>query len=218
MAVTCSAPAGQKYPNYNVREFVKRRAKQDFRQHAAETDAARIDQLWSKAQEDFAVTQRQRIVYSMYAPKQKSVMVSSPSDGQLRWLAQVQAAAFAIPLNTLACHERLLAVLGQAIGSAAWLLHLTVEGPCQLYLTAATATLGPHVLLQLITVQCLSAGHSHGQGLAKADRGPRGASQSERQLSLGCCTSQSSNSSKELMTAIWQASRSPASIAGTNIS
>ena len=96
MAVTCSAAAGQKYPNYNVREFVKRRAKQDFRQHAAETDAAKIDQLWSKAQEDFAVTQRQRLVYSMYAPKQKSVMVSSPSDGQLQWLAQVQAAAFAI--------------------------------------------------------------------------------------------------------------------------
>eukprot|EP00891_Asterochloris_glomerata_P004116 jgi/Astpho2/4116/gw1.00063.220.1_t len=65
---------GQKYPNYNVREFVKRRAKQDFRQHAAETDAAKLDQLWTKAQEDFAVTQRQRVVYSMYAPKQKSVM------------------------------------------------------------------------------------------------------------------------------------------------
>ena len=139
MAVTCSAAAGQKYPNYNVREFVKRRAKQDFRQHAAETDAARIDQLWSKAQEDFAVTQRQRLVYSMYAPKQKSVMVSIPSDGQLQWLAQAQAAAF---IETPS--QRLLGCLGPSDCSAARLLHLAVDGIVSPSLAGASVAFKPH--------------------------------------------------------------------------
>ena len=45
-----------------------------------------------------------------------------------------------------------LAVLGQAPGSAAWLLHFTVRDTRQLSLTAASATWEPHVLLHLVTL------------------------------------------------------------------
>lgn len=137
---------------------MKRRAKQDFRQHAAETDAAKLDQLWTKAQEDFAVTQRQRVVYSMYAPKQKSVMVSSPSDRQLQWLAQPQAALCHLIKTSSHAMNGLLGCLEPSTllcnpAAAAQLLQPSVEGTFQPSVTAASATLEPYVLLQLITLR-----------------------------------------------------------------
>lgn len=68
---------GKKFTNYNVREFVQRKAKVDFRSHAAETDKAVIDQLWTQAKLDLDAARRQALVYSLYGSKQKSVMVIS---------------------------------------------------------------------------------------------------------------------------------------------
>ena len=56
---------------------MQRKAKVDFRSHAAETDKAVIDQLWTQAKLDLDVAKRQALVYSLYGSKQKSVMVIS---------------------------------------------------------------------------------------------------------------------------------------------
>ena len=69
--------AGKKFTNYNVREFVQRKAKVDFRSHAAETDKAVVGQLWTQAKLDLDIARRQALVYSLYGSKQKSVMVIS---------------------------------------------------------------------------------------------------------------------------------------------
>ncbi|KAL3139602.1 hypothetical protein ABBQ38_003920 [Trebouxia sp. C0009 RCD-2024] len=65
---------GKKFSNYNVREFVQRKAKVDFRSHAAETDKAIVSKLWTQAKLDLEVARRQAVVYSLYGSKQKSVM------------------------------------------------------------------------------------------------------------------------------------------------
>lgn len=56
---------------------MQRKAKVDFRSHAAETDKAVIDQLWTQAKLDLDAARRQALVYSLYGSKQKSVMVIS---------------------------------------------------------------------------------------------------------------------------------------------
>lgn len=54
---------------------MQRKAKVDFRSHAAETDKAVVDQLWTQAKLDLDIARRQALVYSLYGSKQKSVMV-----------------------------------------------------------------------------------------------------------------------------------------------
>lgn len=65
---------GKKFTNYNVREFVQRKAKADFRSNASQTDKAAIELLWTQAKQDLDTAKRQTLVYSMYGSKQKSVM------------------------------------------------------------------------------------------------------------------------------------------------
>jgi len=72
--------AGKKFSNYNVREFVQRKAKADFRSNAAQTDKTAIEQMWTQAKRDLEVAKRQALVYSLYGTRQKSVMVC---DGHL---------------------------------------------------------------------------------------------------------------------------------------
>ena len=71
---SCST-AGRKFTNYNVREFVQRKTKADFRSNAKQTDKAVVEQLWLQAKQDLEVAKRQALVYSLYGSKQKSVMV-----------------------------------------------------------------------------------------------------------------------------------------------
>ena len=71
--------AGKKFSNYNVREFVQRKARNDFRSHAAETDTAAVETLWSQAKQDLEIARRQALVYSLYGSRQKSVMVKAAS-------------------------------------------------------------------------------------------------------------------------------------------
>ncbi|KAL0028424.1 hypothetical protein WJX77_005759 [Trebouxia sp. C0004] len=65
---------GKKFSNYNVREFVQRKAKADFRSNAAQTDKTAIEQMWMQAKRDLEVAKRQTLVYSLYGSRQKSVM------------------------------------------------------------------------------------------------------------------------------------------------
>lgn len=65
---------GRKFTNYNVREFVQRKTKADFRSNAKQTDKAVVEQLWLQAKQDLEVAKRQALVYSLYGSKQKSVM------------------------------------------------------------------------------------------------------------------------------------------------
>lgn len=65
---------GKKFPNYNVREYVQRQAREKFRENAAGKQSAAVDEQWSKARETLALVQRQAIVYTLYARKNKSIM------------------------------------------------------------------------------------------------------------------------------------------------
>jgi hypothetical protein len=65
---------GRKFTNYNVREFVKRRAKEGFREGKDLTDAAAIAAALKHAKEQLAVAQRQSVVYSLFAQPVKSIM------------------------------------------------------------------------------------------------------------------------------------------------
>lgn len=54
---------------------MKRRTQEGFREHAAETDQAVVKELLAAAKEQYAVVQRQTVVYSLFARQHKSVMV-----------------------------------------------------------------------------------------------------------------------------------------------
>ena len=54
--------AGAKFPNYNIREYVKLRARQGFEARAEPAEAAR---LWAQARADLGVVKRQAVVYSV---------------------------------------------------------------------------------------------------------------------------------------------------------
>lgn len=65
---------GNKFSNYNIREYVKRRAGERFREAAAVTDADALAQLWQRARAELEVAQRQAQVYALYARSQPSIM------------------------------------------------------------------------------------------------------------------------------------------------
>ncbi|KAI8108395.1 hypothetical protein M9434_006421 [Picochlorum sp. BPE23] len=58
-----------KYPNYNIREYIRRRAREEFRRSPKESGE---DITAIKA--DLDVVKRQGIVYSLYSRGSKSVM------------------------------------------------------------------------------------------------------------------------------------------------
>ena len=60
--------------------YVRRRAREGFRAHVGETDAQIVSELVQGAKAELEVVKRQSMVYSLYARRQKSIMVSfSPS-------------------------------------------------------------------------------------------------------------------------------------------
>ncbi|KAH7288915.1 hypothetical protein KP509_31G049600 [Ceratopteris richardii] len=62
-----------KFPNYNIREYVKRRSRQGFLQNqniAPELATA----IFSEGKQLLEVAKRQTVVYSLYAPEVKNVM------------------------------------------------------------------------------------------------------------------------------------------------
>lgn len=59
---------GKSYPNYNIREYIRRRAREEFGHPSSQMDLASV-----KNQLD--LVKRQGIVYSLYSRTSKSVMV-----------------------------------------------------------------------------------------------------------------------------------------------
>ncbi|CAL5225167.1 g7948 [Coccomyxa viridis] len=84
---------GSKFPNYNVREYVLRRTKQDFRAHREDADASGF---LSEAKDALEIVKRQAVVYSTYARKHKSIM-DIPLTQVLRDQADIPAGSLKAP-------------------------------------------------------------------------------------------------------------------------
>ncbi|XP_027352840.1 LYR motif-containing protein 4B [Abrus precatorius] len=62
------------FPDYNIREYTKRRTIDAFRQNATLSDPSAISSAFSHAKSQLEVAKRQAVVYSLYAPPLRSVM------------------------------------------------------------------------------------------------------------------------------------------------
>ena len=58
------------FPDYNVRTYIQRRVRDGFRAGATVTDAAELAALRGEATAQYALIQRQSMVYSMYGGKE----------------------------------------------------------------------------------------------------------------------------------------------------
>ncbi|BDA40397.1 probable LYR motif-containing protein 4 [Coccomyxa sp. Obi] len=87
---------GAKFPNYNIREYVRRKAREGFRAHKGETDAQKLSELLQDAKQELEVVKRQSLVYSMYARKQKSIM-DIPLEKMLRDQAEIPTSTLKAP-------------------------------------------------------------------------------------------------------------------------
>ncbi|KAI8465602.1 MAG: hypothetical protein J3K34DRAFT_436605 [Monoraphidium minutum] len=67
---------GRTFPNYNIREYLARKAGTDARHWATQppADAAAADALWARAVGDLDAFRRQASVYQMYGRKFKTVL------------------------------------------------------------------------------------------------------------------------------------------------
>lgn len=61
---------------------MRRRAREGFHDAAALSEGAALQQLWQHAKQELEVVRRQSVVYSLYARKHKSVMVSGSCSRQ----------------------------------------------------------------------------------------------------------------------------------------
>ncbi|KAK9699576.1 hypothetical protein RND81_08G182500 [Saponaria officinalis] len=64
----------RKFPDYNIRHYVNRRTTDAFRQNKTLTDPSAVAAAVADAQSQLLIAERQAIVYSLYAPKVKSIM------------------------------------------------------------------------------------------------------------------------------------------------
>lgn len=64
----------RKFSDYNIREYAKRRTVDAFRSNKNISDTSAISTAYSDGKAQLEVARRQTIVYSLYAPKFKSVM------------------------------------------------------------------------------------------------------------------------------------------------
>jgi hypothetical protein len=63
-----------KFTNYNIREYVKRRVKEEFVKNASATDPSAAAAAYVNGQKQLQVVKRQSVVYALYAPRTKSIM------------------------------------------------------------------------------------------------------------------------------------------------
>ena len=68
---------GQKFPNYNFREYAKRRTRYSFRLHMNETDETKIQQLIQIGQRELGTLRRQTLIGQLYGVD-KLVIESAP--------------------------------------------------------------------------------------------------------------------------------------------
>ncbi|KAJ1443257.1 Complex 1 LYR protein [Sesbania bispinosa] len=64
----------RQFPDYNIREYTKRRTIDAFRQNAALSDPPSISHAFSHGNSQLQLAKRQAVVYSLYAPQLPSVM------------------------------------------------------------------------------------------------------------------------------------------------
>ncbi|KAL6785671.1 ISD11 [Auxenochlorella protothecoides x Auxenochlorella symbiontica] len=76
--------AGSGIPNYNIREYVKRRAGEKFRELPKGGSAEAVEAAFRRGCEELEVVKRQAVVYKLYARKQKSVMELPPEGLELK--------------------------------------------------------------------------------------------------------------------------------------
>ncbi|KAI8074766.1 hypothetical protein BC940DRAFT_231095 [Gongronella butleri] len=69
---------GNKFSNYNFREYVVRRSRDAFRQHQSESDPAVIQQLVKKAETDLNVVKRQAAISQLYTTGSHLVLENTP--------------------------------------------------------------------------------------------------------------------------------------------
>ncbi|EIE26487.1 mitochondrial protein of LYR family [Coccomyxa subellipsoidea C-169] len=87
---------GAKFPNYNIREYVRRKAMEGFRAHKGETDEQTVSELVQDAKTELEVVKRQSMVYSLYARQQKSIM-DIPLERVLKDQAEIPSADLKAP-------------------------------------------------------------------------------------------------------------------------
>ncbi|KAK6920943.1 Complex 1 LYR protein domain [Dillenia turbinata] len=64
----------REFADYNIREYAKRRTKDGFRHNKNLSDPSAISSVFSDAKSQLEIAKRQVVVYSLHAPKVKSVM------------------------------------------------------------------------------------------------------------------------------------------------
>lgn len=81
-----SLSIGHKFHNYNLREYVKRRARDGFREMQGIQDAQAADAAYATGKQSVDMIRRQAIIYSMYGRPIKNVIVSARNVVYSRWL------------------------------------------------------------------------------------------------------------------------------------
>ncbi|KAI3825631.1 hypothetical protein L1987_07149 [Smallanthus sonchifolius] len=66
--------SARQFPDYNIREYTKRRTIDSFRDNKILSDPASIAAAFSEGKSQLEVAKRQAVVYSLYAPKIRSIM------------------------------------------------------------------------------------------------------------------------------------------------
>merc|ERR1711908_124042 len=66
--------AARKFPDANIRDFLKRRGREEFRQYAGETDKAKLEEIVAQGKNSIQMIERTSLVYGLYAPKHGSVL------------------------------------------------------------------------------------------------------------------------------------------------
>ncbi|GIL82816.1 hypothetical protein Vretimale_8186 [Volvox reticuliferus] len=65
---------GRRFPNYNIREYVQRRAKEGFHEAASITDPVAAESLLQYGRKELEIVKRQSFVYQLYGRKVKNVL------------------------------------------------------------------------------------------------------------------------------------------------
>ncbi|MQL80400.1 hypothetical protein Taro_012861 [Colocasia esculenta] len=63
-----------RFTDYNIREYARRRAIDGFRQRRGLSDPSSVAAAFSDGKSQLEIARRQAVVYSVYAPRVKSVM------------------------------------------------------------------------------------------------------------------------------------------------
>lgn len=66
--------AGRQYPDYNIREYAKRRTFDGFRMNKNLTDHSKVEKAYAEGKKQLEVVERVVKVYLAYPPKTKNIM------------------------------------------------------------------------------------------------------------------------------------------------